>query len=59
MKTEEQKAAEILKKRRLAAEGLKDTSDGKANPLEDPAEEKEDEEEIGDAALTTDLGLHR
>jgi len=58
MKTEKQKEAEILRKRRLAAEGLKETPDGK-NPLEDPAEEKEDAEEIGDAAITTDFGLHR
>ena len=55
--TDKQKAAEILRKRRLAAEGLKET-DGE-NPLEDPTEDKEGEEELNDAALTTDLGLHR
>ncbi|SDB32362.1 hypothetical protein [Bauldia litoralis] len=55
--TDKQKAAEILRKRRLAAEGLKETEG--ENPLEDPTEDKEGEEEIDDAALTTDLGLHR
>lgn len=55
--TDKQKAAEILRKRRLAAEGLQET-DGE-NPLEDPTEDKEGEEELDDAALTTDLGLHR
>lgn len=56
MKTDKQKAREILRKRRLAAEGLEEKPD---NPLEDPVEKKEEEEEIDDAALTTDLGLHR
>ncbi|MEP0323434.1 hypothetical protein [Bauldia litoralis] len=55
--TDKQKAAEILRKRRLAAEGLKETEG--ENPLEDPTEDKEGEEELDDAALTTDLGLHR
>ncbi|MCB1487566.1 MAG: hypothetical protein KDJ88_08915 [Bauldia sp.] len=58
MKTDKQKAAEILRKRRLAAEGLEDTPGGE-NPLEDPSEEKKDAEELGDEAITTDLGLHR
>lgn len=36
MKTEEEKAEEILKKRRLAAKGLKEREDGKpVDPLED------------------------
>jgi hypothetical protein len=56
MKTDDEKAEELLKKRRLAAKGLKERSDGKAvDPLEgmtsldpdektrevDPAEEPE------------------
>ena len=57
MKTDKQKADEILRKRRLAAEGLEDKPD---NPLEDPEEKSpEEQEEIDDAALSTDLGLHR
>jgi hypothetical protein len=36
MKTDEEKAAELLKKRRLAAKGLKERGDGKpVDPLED------------------------
>jgi hypothetical protein len=56
MKTDKQKAKEILRKRRLAAEGLKETPKG-ANALEDPAEQKDDE--LADEALTIDLGLRR
>lgn len=56
MKTDKQKAEEILRKRKLAAEGLEEKPD---NPLEDPIEKKEEEEKIDDAALSTDLGLHR
>ncbi|MCP4381876.1 MAG: hypothetical protein GY798_10785 [Hyphomicrobiales bacterium] len=56
MKTDKQKAEEILRKRRLAAKGMEDKPEG-SNPLEDPEEKAEDE--LGDEALTVDLGLHR
>lgn len=56
MKTDKEKAQEILRKRKLAAEGLEQQPDG-GNPLEDPDEKKE--EQLGDEALTVDLGLKR
>ena len=56
MKTDKEKAEEILRKRRLAAEGLKDEPK-KSNPLEDPEEKAQDE--LDDESLTVDLGLHR
>jgi len=56
MKTDKQKAKEILRKRKLAAQGLKEKPEGE-NPLEDPEEKAE--EEIGDAAISTEFGLHR
>lgn len=56
MKTDKQKAEEILRKRKLAAEGLEEKPDGE-NPLEDPEEKKE--EELGDEAITVDFGLKR
>jgi hypothetical protein len=56
MKTDKEKAEEILRKRKLAAEGLEEPPSGE-NPLEDPEEKKE--EELGDEALTVDFGLKR
>ncbi len=55
MKTDKEKAKEILRKRKLAAQGLEEKPEGE-NALEDPEEK---EEEIGDAAISTEFGLHR
>ena len=70
MQTDKEKAAEILKKRRLAAKGLKERSDGKAiDPMEDIGNlgidndpghidtPKEKELEIADRAIMTGLAL--
>lgn len=72
MKTDDEKAEEILKKRRLAAKGLKVRADGKPvdpladmdsldpddkDPTADPPEQRE--EEIADAAVAGQLGLRR
>jgi hypothetical protein len=56
MKTDKEKAKEILRKRKLAAQGLEEKPEGE-NPLEDPEEKEEDE--IGDAAISTEFGLRR
>jgi hypothetical protein len=72
MQTEDEKAEEILRKRRLAAKGLKVREDGKPvdpladidsldpddkDPTADPPEERQ--EEIADAAVAGQLGLRR
>lgn len=72
MKTEDEKADEILKKRRLAAKGLKVRADGKpVDPLADmdsldPDDKDpsagppgERQEEIADAAVAGQIGLRR
>ena len=70
MQTDKEKAEEILKKRRLAAKGLKERGDGKAiDPMEDigtldidadpdrvdTPEEKQ--EEVADRALVAGIAL--
>lgn len=72
MQSDSEKAEEILKKRRLAAKGLKERADGKpVDPLEDmdsldpddkdptPDTPEEREEEIASAAVAGQLGLRR
>ena len=56
MKTDKEKAAEILKKRKLAAEGYKEEPEGKENPL---AEDPEEGETVDESARSIDFGLHR
>lgn len=72
MQTDKEKAEEILKKRELAAKGLKPRSDGKpVDPLEDagsldvdqdpeePLTPEEKQKRIGDRGLAAGLGLKR
>lgn len=54
MKTDKEKAAEILRKRRMAQKGLEEKPGG--NTLEDIEER---EEEVQDEALAVDFGLKR
>jgi hypothetical protein len=56
MKTDKEKAAEIIRKRKLAAKGLEEKPEG-GNPLEDPEEKAEDD--LGDEAITVEFGLKR
>ena len=72
MKTDNEKAAEVLKKRELAAKGLKERKEGKPiDPMQDagslaidndadqPDTEEEKQEEIADRALPIGLGMRR
>lgn len=69
MKSDEEKAEEILKKRRLAAKGLRERADGKPiDPLEDmtsldPADKRPavdpDEEPVVNTAKAAALGQVR
>jgi hypothetical protein len=72
MQTDTEKAAEILKKRRLAAKGLKERKDGKPiDPMtamtslaidkdpEEPETPVEKEEEIAMRAFAIGLGMRR
>jgi hypothetical protein len=72
MKSDDAKAAEILKKRELAAKGLKERKDGKPiDPMDDadtlridndpdhPDTENEKQDEIADRGLAIGLGLKR
>jgi hypothetical protein len=54
MKTDKQKAQEILEKRKRAEEGLRDESD--MTPEE---REKARQEKVGDVGIELDLGLKR
>ena len=56
MKTEKEKAEEILKKRERARKGFAETNDEGKDPLE---EQEEGEEKVADAALAVGLGLKR
>lgn len=71
-KDDREKAEEVVKKRRLAAKGLKERRDGKpVDPLADadsldpddkdmtPNSPDERQEEIADAAIAGQLGLRR
>ena len=59
MKTEKEKAKEVLKERERARKGIAVTNDEGKDPLENPQGRKERKEKIGDAGLTVDLGLKR
>ena len=72
MKTDKEKAAEIRKKRRLAAKGLKERKDGKPiDPMEDigtleidtdpeePETTAEKEKDVATRGLALGLGLKR
>jgi len=69
---EKAKAEEVLKKRRLAAKGLRERGDGKpVDPLEDmdsldpddkrlePEDAEEREEELAERAVATGAGVRR
>ncbi len=72
MQSDKEKGEEILKKRRLAAKGLKERQDGKPiDPMEDadslaidkdadePATEDEKQQSIAGRGLAAGLGLRR
>ena len=72
MQREDEKAAEIVKKRRLAAKGIKERADGKpVDPLEgassldpdeknpSPAKPDERQAEIAERAVIAQMGLKR
>ena len=59
MKTEKEKAKEILKERERARKGFAVTNDEGEDPLEKPENPTEREEKVGDAGLALDLGLKR
>ncbi len=59
MKTEKEKAKEILKERERAKKGFAVTNDEGQDPLEKPEGRQERQEKIGDAGLAVDLGLKR
>lgn len=72
MKTDREKGEEILKKRRLAAKGLKERRDGKPiDPIEDadslaidkdadePASPRKKQRDVADRGLAVGLGLRR
>ncbi len=72
MNSDQQRADEIRKKRRLAAKGLKERKDGKPiDPMEDigtlavdtdpehPETASEKQEEVAERALAVGLGMHR
>jgi hypothetical protein len=56
MKTEKEKAEEILKKRERARKGLAEHSDEGKDPFK---EQEKREEKIADAGLAVGLGLKR
>jgi len=56
MKSEKEKAEEILKKREMARKGLAEHKDEGVDTLE---EQEEREKNIGDAGLALGLGLKR
>lgn len=56
MKTEKEKAEEILRKRELARKGLAEHKDDGRDPIE---EQEEREEKIADAGLALGLGMKR
>lgn len=56
MKTEKEKAEEILKKREMARKGLAEHKDEGEDTLED---QQEREEKVADAGLALGLGLRR
>jgi hypothetical protein len=59
MKTEKEKAEEVLKERERARKGLAVTNDEGEDPLENPENPRERQEKVGDAGLAVDLGLKR
>ncbi len=72
MKTDKEKAEEVLKKRRLAAKGIEERKDGKPiDPMKDvgkltidndadrPESEEEKQQDINDRGLAIGLGLKR
>jgi hypothetical protein len=59
MKTEKEKAEEVLRERERARRGFAVTNDEGEDPLENPESRKERQEKIGDAGLAVDLGLKR
>ncbi len=59
MKTEKEKAKEVLKERERARKGFAVTNDEGKDPLKNPENATEREDEVDDASLTLDLGLKR
>ncbi len=72
MKTDKEKAEEILKKRRLAAKGLEERKDGKPidpmedvgkltidNDADDPETTEEKEKQVANRGLGIGLGFRR
>lgn len=56
MKTDKEKAEEILKKRELARKGLAEHPDDGTDPFE---EQEDRQEKIADAGLAVGIGLRR
>jgi hypothetical protein len=59
MKTEQEKAKDVLKERERARKGFAVTNDKGEDPLENPENPTEREEKVEDAGLALDLGLKR
>ena len=59
MKTEQEKAKEVLKERERARKGFAVTNDEGEDPLENPENPTEREDKVEDAGLALDLGLKR
>jgi hypothetical protein len=64
MKTDKEKAKEVLKERERAQKGFAVTNDEGEDPLDNPENETERDprtraEKVGDAGLAVDLGLKR
>ncbi len=59
MKTEKEKAKEVLKERERARKGFAVTNDEGEDPLKDQETPTEREEKVEDAGLALDLGLKR
>jgi len=59
MKTEKEKAKEVLKERERARKGFAVTNDEGEDPLKNPENPAEREEKVEDAGLALDLGLKR
>jgi hypothetical protein len=59
MKTDQEKAKEVLKERERARKGFAVTNDEGEDPLENPENPTEREEKVEYAGLALDLGLKR
>ena len=59
MKTDKEKAKEVLKERERAQKGFAVTNDEGEDPLKNPQNPTERQEKVGDAGLAVALGLKR